>query len=50
MKTETLEVIIEELANSLSLEKWKNEQHMETIRRLKNRIDELEKEQSDGTI
>ena len=48
MKTETLEVIIEELANSLSLEKWKNEQHMETIHRLKNRIVELEGEKSDG--
>lgn len=44
MKTETLEIIIEELANNLSLEKWRNEQKQEEIRRLKARIEELEQE------
>ena len=50
MKTETLEIIIEELSNSLSLEKWKNELHMETIRKLKDRIEELESDKNNGTI
>lgn len=44
MKTEILEIIIEELANNLSLEKWRNEQKQEEIRRLKARIEELEQE------
>jgi hypothetical protein len=48
MKTETLEMIIEELTNALSLERWRNEQKAEEIRRLKARIAELEKKENEN--
>ena len=49
MKTETLEMIIEELASALSLERWRNEQHRIEIDKLKTEIAELKaKEKGNG--
>lgn len=42
MKLETLEIIIEELAHNLSLERWKNENNNITIKELEDKIKELE--------
>jgi hypothetical protein len=48
MKTETLEMIIEELASALSLERWKNKNAEIEITELKNQIKELAKERDNG--
>lgn len=44
MKTETLELIIEELAEALNLERWRLKEAIKEISELKKRITELEKE------
>ena len=41
MKTETLEMIIEELASALALERWQNEQRQNEIIKLRKEIVEL---------
>lgn len=49
MKHETLEMVIEELANALSLERWRNEQHKIEIAKLEKEIKELNaKEKENG--
>lgn len=48
MKTETLELIIEELAETLSLERWRLKAAEEEISKLQKRITELEKENYNG--
>ena len=51
MKTETLEMIIEELTAALSLERWRNKQHEIEIAKLKKEIKELKaKEKENGAI
>lgn len=48
MKTETLELIIEELAEALNLERWRLKAAEEEITKLKKEIKELEKENYNG--
>ncbi len=47
MKTETLEIIIEELSSALSLERWKTRTAEAEISRLEQEIKEL-KEKENG--
>lgn len=48
MKNETLEMIIEELAAALSLERWRNQQHEIEIAKLERENKELKKEKENG--
>lgn len=48
MKTETLEMIIEELTSALSLERWKLSNAYAEISELKKEIKELKQEKNNG--
>jgi hypothetical protein len=48
MKPETFEIVIEELANALNIERWKNKMAEAEISELKNQIKELLKERDNG--
>ena len=48
MKTQTLEMIIEELTSALSLERWKNDMAQADIAKLKDKISELEEREKEN--
>lgn len=48
MKPETIEIVIEELASALSLERWKLKNAEAEISELRKEIEELKKERDNG--